>query len=190
MNEMGGKEGTVAAKALRDGTAAADLSSDSIISLDGILRDVGVFSTSFPDEHQAKDSLSHLTRGLLKVQHIHPGKITCLFIVKPAILNAFGGMHGGAVGALAERVAIACARTVVGEEKELFLGELSMSYLSSAPLNVSLSLITIESPASFIVHILHIHGVLAIAFQHNFRLLWFVNRWFDSLFHCTEHKKK
>ncbi|VFQ66361.1 unnamed protein product [Cuscuta campestris] len=135
MNEMGGKAGTVAAKALLGGTAAADLSSDSINSLDGILRDVGVYSTSFPDEHQAKDFVSHLTRGLLKVQHIHPGRITCLFTVMPAILNAFGGMHGGAVGALAERVAIACARTVVGEEKELFLGELSMSYLSSAPLN-------------------------------------------------------
>lgn len=53
-------------------------------------------------------------------------------------------MHGGAVGAMAERVAIACARTVAGKDKELFLGELSMSYLSAAPPNVSLSWIEIE----------------------------------------------
>lgn len=47
-------------------------------------------------------------------------------------------MHGGAVGAVAERVAIACARTVVEENKSLFLGELGISYLSAAPHNVSL----------------------------------------------------
>lgn len=46
-------------------------------------------------------------------------------------------MHGGAVGAVAERVSIACAKTVVGKDKELFLGELSMSYVSAAPSNVS-----------------------------------------------------
>lgn len=57
--------------------------------------------------------------------------------------NAFGGMHGGAVGSIAERVAIACARTVAGKDKELFLGELSMSYLSAATVNVSLSWIGI-----------------------------------------------
>lgn len=45
-------------------------------------------------------------------------------------------MHGGAVGAMAERVAIACARTVVGEDKDIFLGELSISYLSAVPHNV------------------------------------------------------
>lgn len=44
-------------------------------------------------------------------------------------------MHGGAVGAVAERVAIACARTVVGKDKDIFLGELSMSYLYAAPHN-------------------------------------------------------
>lgn len=46
-------------------------------------------------------------------------------------------MHGGSVGAVAERVAIACARTVVDENKDLFLGELSISYLSAAPHKVS-----------------------------------------------------
>ena len=56
--------------------------------------------------------------------------------------NAYGGLHGGAVAALAEMVSIACARTVVGEDKDLFLGELSMSYLSAAPRNVSLLVFT------------------------------------------------
>lgn len=46
-------------------------------------------------------------------------------------------MHGGAVGSVAERVAIACARTVVGENTDLFLGELGISYLAAAPHNVS-----------------------------------------------------
>lgn len=42
-------------------------------------------------------------------------------------------MHGGAVGAVATRVATACARTVVGKDRDIFLGELSISYLSAAP---------------------------------------------------------
>lgn len=42
------------------------------------------------------------------------------------------------MGAVTEMVAVACARTVVGKDKELFLGELSMSYLSAAPRDVSL----------------------------------------------------
>ena len=48
-----------------------------------------------------------------------------------------GGFHGGAIAAVAEAVSIATARTMVAEDKELFLGELSISYLSSAPKNVS-----------------------------------------------------
>ncbi|GAA0163313.1 hypothetical protein Leryth_024707 [Lithospermum erythrorhizon] len=44
-------------------------------------------------------------------------------------------MHGGAVASVAELVSIACATTVVGKGKDLFLGELSMSYLSAAPGN-------------------------------------------------------
>lgn len=41
------------------------------------------------------------------------------------------------MAAIAELLSIACARTVVAEDKELFLGELGMSYLSAAPKNVS-----------------------------------------------------
>lgn len=47
-----------------------------------------------------------------------------------------GGLHGGVIAAIAERVAIATARTVVGEDKELFLGELAISYLSAATIDV------------------------------------------------------
>ncbi|KAL1546438.1 hypothetical protein AAHA92_23035 [Salvia divinorum] len=70
---------------------------------------------TFKPQHSVDDSFSNLIGGALK--------------------NAYGGMHGGAVGAVAERVAIACARTVVGADKDLFLGELGLSYLSAAPHN-------------------------------------------------------
>ena len=43
------------------------------------------------------------------------------------------------MAAIAELVSIACARTVVAEDKELFLGELGMSYLSAAPKNAELT---------------------------------------------------
>uniref|UniRef100_A0A2N9GUQ7 Thioesterase domain-containing protein n=1 Tax=Fagus sylvatica TaxID=28930 RepID=A0A2N9GUQ7_FAGSY len=52
-----------------------------------------------------------------------------------AMQNYIGTVYGGAVAAIAEMVSIACARTVVSEDKELFLGELSMSYLSGAQNN-------------------------------------------------------
>lgn len=52
--------------------------------------------------------------------------------------NIFGGFHGGAIAAVAETVLFATARMVLAEDKELFPGELSISYLSSAPTNVSL----------------------------------------------------
>ncbi|KAK8639724.1 hypothetical protein V6N13_138094 [Hibiscus sabdariffa] len=53
-------------------------------------------------------------------------------------LQPLRGLHGGAVAAIAERVAIATARTVVGEDKEIFLVDLGMSYLSAAPKDAEL----------------------------------------------------
>lgn len=47
-------------------------------------------------------------------------------------------MRGGVVASVAEEVSMACAKTVVGEKEELFLGEMSISYLSSAPCNAEL----------------------------------------------------
>ncbi|XP_073028669.1 uncharacterized protein [Primulina eburnea] len=102
------------------------------------LSKVGVGKTIKP-EHDVKDSFSNLIGGVLKVVSVERGKVSCLFTVKPAILNAYGGMHGGAVGAVAERVAIACARTVVGKDKDIFLGELSISYLYAAPHNAEVA---------------------------------------------------
>ncbi|KAG4187902.1 hypothetical protein ERO13_A08G129700v2 [Gossypium hirsutum] len=52
--------------------------------------------------------------------------------------NYFGGLHGGAVAAIAERVAIATSRTVVGVDKEIFLVDLGISYLSAAPKDAEL----------------------------------------------------
>ncbi|CAN6711161.1 unnamed protein product [Malus baccata var. baccata] len=49
--------------------------------------------------------------------------------------NFYSGFHGGAIAAVAEAVSMACARTLVAKDKELFLGELSISYLSSATKN-------------------------------------------------------
>ena len=40
--------------------------------------------------------------------------------------------------AVADAISIACARTLVAEDKELFLGEQSLSYLAAATTNVSL----------------------------------------------------
>lgn len=62
-----------------------------------------------------------------------------MFLLFIVLQNYFLGLHGGAVAAVAEAISIACARTVVAEDTEIFLGELSMSYLSGAPLNVSLT---------------------------------------------------
>ncbi|XP_057805721.1 uncharacterized protein LOC131020728 [Salvia miltiorrhiza] len=87
---------------------------------------------TFKPQHNVDDAFSNLIGGVLKVISIERGKLSCSLDVKAPILNAYGGMHGGAVGAVAERVAIACARTVVGEDKDLFLGELGLSYLSAA----------------------------------------------------------
>ncbi|XP_052169855.1 uncharacterized protein LOC127786476 isoform X1 [Diospyros lotus] len=91
-------------------------------------------SATVPQQVEAI-SLSNFVRGLLKVDSIERGRLSCLVSVKPPSTNIYGGMHGGAVASVAERLSIACARTVVGRDKELFLGELSISYLSAAPLN-------------------------------------------------------
>jgi len=52
--------------------------------------------------------------------------------------NGFGTLHGGSVGTFAQILSTACARTVVAEDKELFLGEISISYMSATPANVSI----------------------------------------------------
>ncbi|KAD3069154.1 hypothetical protein R6Q59_016866 [Mikania micrantha] len=85
-----------------------------------------------PEKYEGQGISSDLIRSLLKVQHIHRGRVTCILTVKPYACNAYNTFHGGAVGSIAEMVGIACARTVVKKDKELFLGELSISYLAAA----------------------------------------------------------
>ncbi|TYH42978.1 hypothetical protein ES332_D11G097600v1 [Gossypium tomentosum] len=101
------------------------------------LESVGI-SNPIPDNYSSEDFYSDFLCNHLKTDAVRRGHITCFTTVKPTILNSMGGLHGGVVAAISERVAIATARTVVGEDKELFLGELAMSYLSSATINAEL----------------------------------------------------
>ncbi|KAK6142844.1 hypothetical protein DH2020_023192 [Rehmannia glutinosa] len=116
-------------------TISQDIRPEDLDEINGFLNHVGVLHKIKP-EHNVKDSFSNLVGGVLKLISVERGKISCSLNVKAPLLNAYGGMHGGAVGAVADRVAIACARTVVGKDKDIFLSELSISYLSAAPHNV------------------------------------------------------
>ncbi|KAK4847608.1 hypothetical protein QYF36_003803 [Acer negundo] len=103
----------------------------------GFFQWVGI-SSNIPENMSTKDFYSNIVGSHLKVHQIQRGRVTCLFSVKPAVVNFYGGVHGGAVGAVAERMAIACARTVMAEDKQIFLAELSISYLYAAPANSEL----------------------------------------------------
>ncbi|XP_017984791.1 PREDICTED: uncharacterized protein LOC108663800 [Theobroma cacao] len=105
-----------------------------------VLRFFEIVGISDPnvDNYRSKDFYSNLLRDHLKTDTVQRGHVTCFATVKPAVANYFGGLHGGVVPAIAERVAIATVRTVVGVEKDIFLGELGISYLSAAPTNVEL----------------------------------------------------
>ncbi|XP_074263274.1 uncharacterized protein LOC141586061 [Silene latifolia] len=92
-------------------------------------------STSLPDFVNSDDFYSRLFGRVLTVDSISRGHVTCSFTVLPCLVNIYNGLNGGAVAAVVERLAIACARTVVPEDKSLFLGEMSVSYLSAATIN-------------------------------------------------------
>ncbi|KMT20593.1 hypothetical protein BVRB_1g005750 [Beta vulgaris subsp. vulgaris] len=95
-------------------------------------------SLNLPEISNSHDFLSQLVSSDLKVDHISRGHVTCSFSVQPPIANYYKGLHGGAVAAITERLATACTRTIVSEEKPLFLGEMSISYLSAVPMNTKL----------------------------------------------------
>ncbi|KAL5863567.1 hypothetical protein ACOSQ3_001081 [Xanthoceras sorbifolium] len=116
------------------GVIAKDVDRKCVETVVGFLQRVGS-SSYIPDNMSTKDFYSNVVGVHLKVHQIQSGRVTCFFSVKPAVANAYGGVHGGAVGAIAERMAIACARTVVSEDREIFLAELSLSYLYAAPKN-------------------------------------------------------
>ncbi|XVF79997.1 hypothetical protein PTKIN_Ptkin15bG0035000 [Pterospermum kingtungense] len=109
----------------------------AVSSVMRFLKSVGI-SDPDVDNYSSKDFYSSLLCNHLKAGTVRRGHVTCFATVKPVISNYFGGLHGGAVAAIAERVAIATVRTVVGEDKDVFLGELAMSYLSAAPKNAEL----------------------------------------------------
>ncbi|XP_027338665.1 uncharacterized protein LOC113852555 [Abrus precatorius] len=81
---------------------------------------------------------SNFFGSFIKVDHIKRGRISSTITVKAPISNLFGILHGGSVGSFIELLSIACARTVVAEDRELFLGEISVSYLSGAPINAEI----------------------------------------------------
>ncbi|THG01133.1 hypothetical protein TEA_025909 [Camellia sinensis var. sinensis] len=128
---MTGMENSSSATSTTTTVSAADkgMSSESVKRCGGFLKGVGT-SDTIPPQFEAKELFSDFIRGLLKVDRIERGRVSC---------NVYGGLHGGAVASVAEMVSIACARTVVGKDKELFLGELGISYLSAAPRNAELN---------------------------------------------------
>ncbi|KFK35318.1 hypothetical protein AALP_AA5G268800 [Arabis alpina] len=85
------------------------------------------------DDYTSHDSFSVLLQGNIKALSVERGRISCSVVVTPSLANFYNGLHGGVVASIAERVSMACVKTVVSEDKPLFLGELSISYLSAAP---------------------------------------------------------
>ncbi|KAL9435049.1 hypothetical protein AB3S75_021335 [Citrus x aurantiifolia] len=118
-------------------SSAKEVDPEDVSKVIVFLKEVGA-SSSIPDDCCTNDSYSNILGRHIKVHKIQRGRLICHLSVKPAILNFFGGIHGGAIAAFSERMAIACARTVVAEDKEIFLGELGISYLSAAPHNAEL----------------------------------------------------
>ncbi|MED6197080.1 hypothetical protein PIB30_053414 [Stylosanthes scabra] len=88
-----------------------------------------------PDHCNARGFFHDFLRTFITVDHIQRGQITCTILAKPPICNAYGTLHGGAVASFVDVLSRACARTVVAEDKELFLGETSISYLSATPID-------------------------------------------------------
>ncbi|KAI3865340.1 hypothetical protein MKW92_016199 [Papaver armeniacum] len=97
-------------------------------------------TVTLPDYSVKNGFFSDIIRDLLKIDSIERGRVTCFFTVKPSVVNTYGTLHGGAVGVIAELMALACARTLVANDKDLFLGELSISYLAAAGVNVELEI--------------------------------------------------
>ncbi|KAG8486314.1 hypothetical protein CXB51_019663 [Gossypium anomalum] len=103
----------------------------------GFFKRVGMHDPNV-ENYSSRDFYSNLLCNTLKTHTVRRGHVTCLATVTPAVANYFGGLHGGAVAAIAERVAIATSRTVVGVDKEIFLVDLGISYLSAAPKDAEL----------------------------------------------------
>ncbi|XP_078167700.1 thioesterase superfamily protein isoform X1 [Carex rostrata] len=103
---------------------------DSIANLMRFLRNVGM-GKSLPSIAHSQDSISHIIRSILSVDLIQPGHIICTLTVNPTVSNFYNTLHGGVVASVSEAMTLACAKSVAGD-KELFLGEMTTSYLSAA----------------------------------------------------------
>ncbi|CAL0304665.1 unnamed protein product [Lupinus luteus] len=102
-------------------------------TLDFLTR-MGIYET-VPESCNINDFYSKFYGSFIKVDHIQRGRISSTITVKPPSCNSYGTLHGGSVGSYAELLSTACARTVVAEDKDIFLGEISVSYLSAAPVD-------------------------------------------------------
>ncbi|KAI3964232.1 hypothetical protein MKX01_026377 [Papaver californicum] len=101
----------------------------------GFLQRAGAFEITH-EGFEKKGLISEMMKDLLKVDRIEHGRIICNLTVITRVTNPYGTLHGGVVATVAKLVAMACARTVVNEDKELLLGELSISYPSSASISI------------------------------------------------------
>ncbi|KAK7374176.1 hypothetical protein VNO80_07602 [Phaseolus coccineus] len=127
----------MASKASSSASETQTLSSmsDQHVSLTlDYLKTVGI-DRAVPRSFDTSGFYSNLFGSFLKVNDIKRGRISCAISVKLPIANFYGTLHGGSVASFVESLSIACARTVVAEDKELFLGEINVSYLSAAPIN-------------------------------------------------------
>uniref|UniRef100_A0A7N2MDL9 Thioesterase domain-containing protein n=1 Tax=Quercus lobata TaxID=97700 RepID=A0A7N2MDL9_QUELO len=118
-------------------TVANNVSAEDVSTITGFFQNVGVSDTnSLPDYCNNKYFYSNIIRHALKPDQVLRGRLTCILTVTPALGNFYGSLHGGSLAAICEVVSIACARTVVAEDKDVFLGDMSISYLSAAPINM------------------------------------------------------
>ncbi|KAL0725335.1 hypothetical protein Bca4012_039934 [Brassica carinata] len=118
-------------------TTIKEIDPNNVSLLDNFLQSL-TYPDSSLDDFAFLDSFSVLFQNNIRALSVARGRITCSVVVTPALTNYFNGLHGGAVASIAERLSMACARTIVSEDKQLFLGELSMSYLSAAPVSSEL----------------------------------------------------
>ncbi|XP_047162269.1 uncharacterized protein LOC124832176 [Vigna umbellata] len=81
-----------------------------------------------PQIFDTRGIYSNLFRSFPKVDDIKRGRISCTIAIKSPIANFYGTLHGGSVASFVESLSPACARTVIAEDKELFLGEMNVSY--------------------------------------------------------------
>lgn len=64
--------------------ASREMPSETIAKVNGIIISAGD-SFVLPAKYEGEGVHSDLIRSLLKVQHIHRGRVTCIFTVKPYV---------------------------------------------------------------------------------------------------------